>query len=268
MKILRKAVSLVLSAIVVGSLGVTTFADTNTNISIDQTFPDANFRDLLRAYDTDKNGYLYYTELKNITFLSIDDHDGIKDLTGIETLKYTKSLIVTSSDIEETLDLSKCNNLTSVMLAGANNVKSFIGGPGLESLELAHCDKLKNVDISRCVDLESFKLGYCEKVKDTLDLSASKYLNYVDVNFTNITEIKFNSNANITKLQVWNTAIKSINLGNCMDFNTLKTCQVYGNHNLKSIILPKNSFSVLMSHKTSDGYRYDENKKHIYIGNN
>ena len=265
MKILKKAVSLVLSAVVVAGLGsVVSAADTNINIK--STFPDKNFQAFLKKYDTDNNGYLYYSELMKIKSISVDSSAGIEDFTGIEYLKYTRQLIVFGGDAEE-IDLSNCYNISDCKILGTPCLRSFKAGPYLDSLEISLCDGIKTLDLSKAYDLEEFKLVYNRKLKQDIDLSATRFLKTVEIYDTPITSVKFNALAQIDDLIVAGTKITSINLTN-MDFNRSIYCYVYDNPNLTSICMPKNSFTILQMNRTKDGsYKYSDSKsdKRIYI---
>lgn len=262
MNILKKLVSFALTAAVVAGIGSTSFA-AETSVNIAKTFPDKNLRKVVSKYDKDNNGTLSLAEMKKFTELSIWSEDCVEDLTGIDKLKYTTRLIVFEGDME-TINLSKCDNIEYANIICTNQLTSFTGGWGLEYLELSFCTKLSSLDLSRSYNLETFKFIRNTKFRGTVDLNASPYLEHVELLDLNCTGVRFNKGANLKYIECTRTKIESLNLS-VMNFNTLTRVFVYDNPNLRSLYLPSNSFSVLMSHRTNDGYSYRDSKRSISI---
>ena len=84
----------------------------------ERNFPDENFRAFVAQYDTDKDDFLYGTELDLVTAMDVSEQ-GIKDLTGIECFSSMWSLNCEKNQLTA-LDLTMNQKLTFLSCWGNN----------------------------------------------------------------------------------------------------------------------------------------------------
>lgn len=100
------------------------------DISISNTFPDTSFQEQITAYDTNKDGSLSQSEIRNITNLTLSN---ISDLTGIKSLTSLSRLEIKNSSLTD-MDLRGMTSLVNIEYAENN--------PHLSTLDLRDCDNL------------------------------------------------------------------------------------------------------------------------------
>lgn len=100
------------------------------DLNISTTFPDVNFQNQIKKYDTNNDGFLSQSEILNITSLILSN---ISDITGIKYLTSLSDLEVKNSSITD-MDLRGMTSLKHIEYATNN--------PNLNTLDLRNCDNL------------------------------------------------------------------------------------------------------------------------------
>ena len=263
MNILKKLVSAALTTAIVAGIGTSVFA-ADSSVNIKKTFPDKNLQKICKKYDTDNNGSLSLSELKKFNELAIFSEDEVEDLTGIDKLRYTTRLIVFEGDMD-IVNLSKCDSFETVKIM-STNISTFIGGWGIETLELTFCGKLKNVDITRCIYLKDFQFIRNGRFTGYLDIGNSRYLENVTIMDTPLESVEFHPSAQIKNIEVCRTGLEELDLRG-MKWSTLREVSVFDNPSMVVTVLPQGSFAALQAGRTKYGYRYSDSQRFVYINN-
>ena len=246
------------------------FAEGETDVSINETnFPDANFRTVVKEYDTDKDENLSRAEIEAVKEIKCY-HKDIRSLTGIEyftalqTLKcYSNQL--TSLDISgntalesldcadnqlTTLDVSQNTALESLDCADNQLTTLDVSrNTALKSLDCAK-NQLTTLDVSRNTALES--LNCADNQVTSLDISQNTALEYLICASNKLTALNVSGNATLkflncesnelTALDVnRNTALNTLN---CLN-NRLTSLNVSLNLNLQDLNCARNQLSAL-----------------------
>ena len=246
------------------------FAEGETDVSINETnFPDANFRTVVKEYDTDKDENLSRVEIEAVKEIKCY-HKDIRSLTGIEyftalqTLKcYSNQL--TSLDISgntalKSLDCAKnqlaaldvSQNTALESLDCADNQLTTLDvsrNTALESLDCAK-NQLTTLDVSQNTALES--LNCADNQVTSLDISQNTALEYLICASNKLTALNVSGNATLkflncesnelTALDVnRNTALNTLNCRN----NRLTSLNVSLNLNLQDLNCSTNQLSAL-----------------------
>ncbi len=201
-------------------IGIQTYAA--TGVKIDSTkFPDANFRTIVKTYDTDKNGYLSDQEIFKVRNIYCQNKK-IKNIKGVEYFTYLEGLWCANNSISS-MNLKNNKELHGVWCSG-NPLKSldFSGNPKLEWVYCFDC-KLTSLDFSKNPDmaylecntntglkslnlsenqkLEHLMCGSCALTK--LDLSPNPNLTHLDAFRNNMTELNISKNTKLKRLDIW-----------------------------------------------------------------
>ena len=251
-------------------LPVAVFAEGETDVSINETnFPDANFRTVVKEYDTDNDENLSRVEIEAVKEIKCY-HKDIRSLTGIEyftalqTLKcYSNQL--TSLDISgntalKSLDCAKnqlaaldvSQNTALESLDCADNQLTTLDvsrNTALKSLDCAK-NQLTTLDVSRNTALES--LNCADNQVTSLDISQNTALEYLICASNKLTALNVSGNATLkflncesnelTALDVnRNTALNTLN---CLN-NRLTSLNVSLNLNLQDLNCSRNQLSAL-----------------------
>ncbi|MCR1841684.1 hypothetical protein [Murimonas intestini] len=87
-------------------------------VKIDGTsFPDPNFREYVRSFDLDHNGYLSQNEAAQVKVIDITQRSDITDVTGIRYFPNLEALLCDGSGITY-LDVSSCTALMRLSCSG------------------------------------------------------------------------------------------------------------------------------------------------------
>ena len=179
----------------------------NAGVAINNTnFPDANFRTVVKEYDTDKDENLSRAEIEAVKEIKCYYKD-IRSLTGIEYFTALQTLECYS------------NLLTSLDISGNTALKSL------------NCAKnqLAALDVSQNTALES--LDCADNQLTTLDVSRNTALESLDC-----------ANNQLTALDIsQNTALESLNCAN----NQLTALDISQNTALESLICAGNKLTAL-----------------------
>ena len=198
---------LLMCCMVLTLLPTAVFAEGETDVSINETnFPDANFRTVVKEYDTDKDENLSRAEIEAVKEIKCY-HKDIRSLTGIEYFTALQTL--------------KCysNQLTSLDISG---------NTALKSLDCAK-NQLAALDVSQNTALES--LDCADNQLTTLDVSRNTALKSLDCAKNQLTTLDVS----------WNTALESLN---CAD-NQLTALDISQNTALESLICAGNKLTAL-----------------------
>ncbi|MCR4671538.1 MAG: S-layer homology domain-containing protein [Saccharofermentans sp.] len=229
-------------------------AATDKLVDIDEKhFPDRNFRNIIKSYDLDGNGWLSNIEAARVQNLDIPQRN-IDKLDGIQYFKYLTVLDCSGNNLEK-LDLSKnvmllnlnCNNnkITSLDLSRNTRLASVVSYSNqLTDLNISNCKKLTNIacfsnklssltvsqcprltsltcysnrlsslDLSKNTDLETL---YCDENKlQTLDLRNNHSLKLVDCYVNSISSLKLGNSPYLRKLYCMGNKISEIDISGC-----------------------------------------------------
>ena len=204
------------------------FAEGETDVSINETnFPDANFRTVVKAYDTDKDENLSRAEIEAVKEIKCYYKD-IRSLTGIEYFTALQTLECYS------------NLLTSLDISG---------NTALKSLDCAK-NQLAALDVSQNTALES--LDCAKNQLATLDVSRNTALKSLDCADNQLTALDISQNTaleslicagnKLTALDIsQNTALESLICAG----NKLTALNVSGNATLKFLDCSTNELTEL-----------------------
>lgn len=260
MNLLKKTVSLMLSAVVVTCMGTAVFADSGININ--QTFKDTNFRTYLKQYDKNSNGYLDDSELKNIKSVDCNSSNKIKDVSGIEKLRYCTSLNVYEGNVVD-VDLSKCTNITSVSITNSTTIKSFKAGWDIEYLDITYTT-IETLDFSNAFYLRSFRFMLNENFTSKIDLSRALFLNEIKIANAPASSITFCKGCRLGFMQITGTNITNIDLTKVTGMDFTVTFILSANPNLRSVLLPGDVFIFHTSHMSGGKTSYS-NAGQVFI---
>ena len=204
------------------------FAEGETDVSINETnFPDANFRTVVKEYDTDKDENLSRAEIEAVKEIKCYYKD-IRSLTGIEYFTALQTLECYS------------NLLTSLDISG---------NTALKSLDCAK-NQLAALDVSQNTALES--LDCAKNQLATLDVSRNTTLKSLDCADNQLTALDISQNTaleslicagnKLTALDIsQNTALESLICAG----NKLTALNVSGNATLKFLDCSTNELTEL-----------------------
>ena len=261
---------LLMCCMVLTLLPTAVFAEGETDVSINETnFPDANFRTVVKEYDTDKDENLSRVEIEAVKEIKCY-HKDIRSLTGIEYFTALQTLKCYSNQLTS-LDISGNTALKSLDCA-KNQLAAldFIQYTALESLDCAY-NQLTTLDFSRNTALESLdcaknqlttldvsqntaleSLNCADNQVTSLDISQNTALEYLICASNKLTALNVSGNATLkflncesnelTALDVnRNTALNTLNCRN----NRLTSLNVSLNLNLQDLNCSTNQLSAL-----------------------
>ena len=160
----------------------------SAGVAIDDTnFPDANFRTVVKNYDTNKDDSLSDTEIAAVKAIDCFEK-GISDLTGISHFTALKKLNCTKNQLTR-LDVSKNTALT-----------------------ILDCDnnQLTSLDVSKNTSL---RVLVCFKNQlTTLDVSKNTALTYLDCRFNQLTALDVSKNTALRVLLCDGNQLTSMDL--------------------------------------------------------
>ena len=220
-----------------------------TEVAIDETnFPDANFREFVKQYDTDGNGSFSQAELDAVTEISVGDK-GIQSLKGVEYFTKLTDLYVSGNKLTE-LDVSK-NTLLTKLNASGNQLKFLDLGANtaLVSLDVNN-NQLTSLDLNKNVELES--LDTCDNKLQHLDLTSNKNLIRLNAHTNQLTSIDLTSNTALERVWLHHNRLVSLDIStnkkiSTLDVNTnyLKNLNVSQNEQLGHLNVSDNNLVAL-----------------------
>ena len=219
---------LLMCCMVLTLLPTAVFAEGETDVSINETnFPDANFRTVVKEYDTDKDENLSRVEIEAVKEIKCY-HKDIRSLTGIEYFTALQTL--------------KCysNQLTSLDISG---------NTALKSLDCAK-NQLAALDVSQNTALES--LDCADNQLTTLDVSRNTALESLDCAKNQLTTLDVSQNTALESLNCADNQVTSLDISQntaleyliCVS-NKLTALNVSGNATLKFLNCESNELTAL-----------------------
>ena len=200
----------------------------NSGIEINGiNFPDMHFREYVRQFDTDGNGYLNENEIKAVSTISIDSH-GINSLGGIEYFTELIELYCPYNQLTS-LDVSKNTKLKYLNCDG-NQITSLITGNNtfLQSICCGQ-NKLKSLNLSENTGLKEL---YCyDNQLTSLDIRDNTGLEWLSCGYNQLTSLVVSQNTYLTTLWCAN--------------NQLAILDVSKNTELKYLACYKNQLTAL-----------------------
>ena len=226
---------------------VTPTPKTEKSIKINATnFPDSVFREFVKQYDMDNNGWLSKKERTAVK--TLDCHGKrIESLKGIEFFDELTSLSCERNNLTK-LDLSNNAELESLFCFG--NEISTLDITHNTKLRTCWCEenKLSELDLSKNTSLETL-LCFCNELT-SLDVSKNVALKYLDCSQNEITSLSVNKNVNLELLY-------------CFD-NVLTKLDLSKNASLKELCCGKNFFTALNVSKNTALYRLECGDNYMY----
>ena len=217
-------------------------------------FPDANFRSIVKKYDTDKDGYLSNVEIADVTSIACSE-EGIVDLTGIEYFTALQELRCLENQLTS-LDVSKNTELQ--LLNCSMNQLTSLNISGNTALKLLYCyyNQLTSLNISKNPELE---ILYCDENELTsLDVGKNTELQLLDCSMNQLTSLDVSKNTALEVLKCSFNKLSSLDIDKnaalynfeC-EYNTYKII-VDKNRNFDLSTLP-GSFDVSKASNWSGG---------------
>ena len=277
---------LLMCCMVLTLLPVAAFAEGETGVAINETnFPDANFRTVVKEYDTDKDENLSRAEIEAVKEIKCYYND-IRSLTGIEYFTALQTLkcygnLLTSLDISgntalKSLDCAKnqlaaldvSQNTALETLDCADNQLAALDvsqNTALESLDCAD-NQLTTLDVSQNTALES--LNCADNQLTALDISQNTALEYLICASNKLTALNVSGNATLKFLNCSTNELTELNVDqnaalntlNCLN-NRLTSLNVSLNLNLQDLNCARNQLAALDVQKNTA-------LKSLYCGHN
>ncbi len=196
-----------------------------TGVAINATnFPNAAFREYVKQFDKDNNGYFSSSEIMKVDTIELTHNTSVTSLKGIEYFTALRNLNV-SYDALTSLDVSKNTDLIGLTCTG---------------------NKLSSLNVSSNIYLQAL---YCRENKLTsLNLKNNIFLYVLACGANNISSLDVSSNTNLNFLDCDNLSITSLNTSKNTDLETL-ICR--GCKNLKSLDLRNNVNLVELTARNS-----------------
>ena len=240
---------LLMCCMVLTLLPTAVFAEGETDVSINETnFPDANFRTVVKEYDTDKDENLSRAEIEAVKEIECYYKD-IRSLTGIEYFTALQTLKCYSNQLTS-LDISGNTALKS--LDCAKNQLAALDVSQNTALESLNCadNQVTSLDISQNTALEYL---ICASNKLTaLNVSGNATLKFLNCESNELTALDVNRNTALNTLNCLNNRLTSLNVSlnlNLQDLNCarnqLSALDVQKNTALKSLYCGYNQLTVL-----------------------
>ena len=240
MKYLKKALSLLLAAVMLLALGVPVMAAGEIPIDAEH-FPDPALRTYVTDYcDTNKDNKLSAAECEAVQCIDLLEMQITKvaDLTGIEHFTNLRELLacnnqITALDLSgmtrlEKLDVSGCGKLQSLKLAGCTALTALDASScALTALDLTGCTALKTIACSYN-DLAALDVSGAENLTTlecsanrltTLDLSGHKTLKVLTCSLNSLTKLDLTGCTALESLDCSDNALAALDLSGCTALN-------------------------------------------------
>lgn len=249
------------------------------NIPIESAdyFPDVNFQQAVKAYDTNGDGYLSKAEREYVRNFHCENMN-IYSIKGIEYFPYIQGLWCLNNHISE-WDLSgnpdlvgiwcSHNDFTSLDFTGLDKLQwvycfnckltsiNFKNNPELAYVECNANPDLKNLNLRKNTKLENLFCSECGLT--SLNLSNNPMLCELDAQKNNLTSLNLSNNPCLKRLDIWDNA----NLGD-VDISNLKGLEYYNcaNNGVTSLDMSNNPQLQLLI------CGYNEELTYINVTNN
>ncbi|KGF07132.1 hypothetical protein HMPREF1634_05835, partial [Tissierellia bacterium S7-1-4] len=218
-------------------------------IIINETnFPDPNFREYVKTFDTSHDNALSQYELVAVREINVKEKKianlkGIEHFIGLEVLDCSKNPLTA-------LELSKNTELISINCIG--NQLTTLNLSKNKNLKNLYCseNQLTTLDLSENINL---KILYCGGNQLTaLNLSKNTELTYISCNGNQLTTLDLSENENLETLHCDKTQLTALDLTNntklgylsCNE-NQLTKLDLGQNINLKTLYCNENQLTTL-----------------------
>ena len=194
-------------------------------------FPDSNFREVMKEFDTDGDGSLSDREISGITTITCENREiaslkGIEFCTSLECL-YCRNIKIPTLDLRKNPKLKKFNCFNTPLAT-----LDVSGNPRLEEL---CCDenKLTTLDVSKNKKLVSFscignkltsldvskntvlQILYCGNNRlKTLDISNNTKLKELECDQNRLKKLDVSKNKKLHRIDCRKNRLTELNLGN------------------------------------------------------
>ncbi len=256
-------------------LALTVHAE-SSEIPIDEEhFPDENFREYVKEFDTDENGSFSSEEIQAVTEISCADLnifslEGIGYFTALTVLDCSDNLLLEfdisqntaltdlncSFDLLYTLDVSKCTELKS--LNCSNNLFDSLDLSKNTALTSLVCEfnSLTSLNVSECTALEKLNCSYNNFT--TLDVSKNTALASLVCRFDKLTSLNVSGCTALEKLDCSGNKLTTLDVSkntilaslDCSS-NELTTLDVSKNTILSSLNCSSNELTTLDASKNT-----------------
>ena len=192
--------------VTVGALSPVMTKAASAKVEIDsKNFPNQSFREALKSYDTDGDGYLVISDVKNLDLAD----KGISDLKGIGNFTDLTELICSDNNLT-TLDLRK-NTTLKELYCDSNSITSLnlTKNTGLVTLS-ASSNQLSSIDLSKNKKLTTLTLN--GNKFSSVDLSNNTGLTSLDVSENQLTALNLAKNKQLKALDCFGNKLKSLDL--------------------------------------------------------
>ncbi len=212
-------------------------------IPIDEAiFPDEVFREYVKRYDTNGDGYLHIEERESVEWIFLVS-SGIEDLKGIEYFPNLKTLQCYSNNLTE-LDVSKLsqltyldcrsNNLTELDVSKLSQLTyldcSYNNLTELNVLQASQLtdlgcsyNNLTELDLSACPDLESISCS--ENRLTNIYLTGMPNLKKFSCNSNQLADLDLSKMPKLEKLTVYNNPLTELDLSGLPELKELSCLQ-------------------------------------------
>ena len=237
----------------------------SAGVAIDGTnFPDANFRTVVKNFDTNKDGSLSDTEIAAVEEIECVSKK-ISDLTGISHFTALKSLKCRNNQLT-TLDVSK-NTALTYLDCDYNQLTALDVSKNVALTKL-HCwgNSLTKLDVSKNTALTSLDCGANQLT--TLDVSKNTALTYLDCRSNQLTALDVSKNTALTDLACRSNQLTALDVSK----NTVLTyLNCYANQ-LTALDVSKNTALTYLDCRSSQLTALDVSKNtaltYLDCGNN
>ena len=216
-------------------------------IAINKTnFPDDTFRERVKNFDLNSDGYLSKAERDKVTAISVPY---AKTLKGVEHFPALEELRCEGGDLTE-LDVSKNTSLKTLKCRyNALTALDITNNTALTTLECDH-NALTKLDVSACAGLEKL---ICGNNKLTgLNVKNNKKLTVLSCEINQLSSLDAGGCAALTELNCYGNSLKSLKLpagkkfGSLLCFsNKLTKLNVSACTGLKELMCGQNGLTAL-----------------------
>lgn len=169
------------------------------------------------------------TKFTKLTDIDISGSNCITNIF-IPTNVPLQSLNITNSNIKDLrlihqqylpdVDLSGCNNLSSVYIEDCNTIKelNITGYSNLRSVKITHCENLQRLIVDSNLNLEIVDIENCPNLSDVKITNNTQLVGGREDNFVTLSDLSSLTNVNLSG----NNNLKTANITNCNQQNILK----------------------------------------------